>query len=291
LKEHKAPLFITAAALLSVAALFVNLKLYGEPAVVILYATGSVYYALHVFMRGLSPVRIDSVNTGETGIALSVMILLRYFTSAGAAGIFLMTAIALVLFNLCADFILPRRGGERFFLGLFVNAISAFIILFLIAAGSPSACGIIIGSLTGFLAGAGTGFYAAGLLYICFLAISSALMILRPEISLLYHGRKYHALSGLPYRPSLLIITLINSLVFSAVMMCAGIFAGAALFQQGRQEGWDRVSLIFVSILHTQLLASASALSGAPVAITAALSLSLAMAVLSQGARRRALHD
>jgi uncharacterized membrane protein HdeD (DUF308 family) len=104
-------------------------------------------------------------------------------------------------------------------------------------------------------------------------------------------NRKYHALSGLPYRPSLLIITLINSLVFSAVMMCAGIFAGAALFQQGRQEGWDRVSLIFVSILHTQLLASASALSGAPVAITAALSLSLAMAVLSQGARRRALHD
>jgi hypothetical protein len=291
LKEQKAFLFITAAAMLSVAALFMNLKLYSEPATVILYATGSVYYAIYVYMRGLSPVRLDSMNTGETGVALSVMILLRYFTAFNAAGIFFMTATALTLFSLCADFILPRRGGERFFLGLFINAISAFIILFLFTAGSPSAGGIIIGSLTGFFAGSDYAFYAAGLLYFCFLAISSALMILRPEISLLYHGRKYYALSGMPYRPSLLMVSFINSLMFSAVMMCAGIFAGACLFQQEKQGGWGRGALIFISILHTQILASVSALSGSYVAITAALFLSLAAAAISHRENRMAFHD
>jgi hypothetical protein len=70
LKEHKAPLLITAAALFSVAALFVNLKLYRDPAGVIFYATGSLYYAIHVYFRGFSPLRLESLNTGETGVAI-----------------------------------------------------------------------------------------------------------------------------------------------------------------------------------------------------------------------------
>jgi hypothetical protein len=143
--------------------------------------------------------------------------------------------------------------------------------LFLLSAGSGAAGGIIIRFPHGFLSLSDSGFYAAGLLYLCFLILSSALMLLKPEISLLYHGKRYYSLSDLPYRPSLFAVSFINSFLLCAVIMCAGIFTGAGLLLMGKRTEGDRIALISIAILYTQILASVNALVGPYAAIAVAL--------------------
>jgi hypothetical protein len=176
-----------------------------------------------------------------------------------------------MLFNLAADAVFSKETRADFSFGLTLNIIfaAAFIIFW---NGDARA-------LSGFIKYGGFLPQKTILLFALFILIVAAYRFLKPEIRLLPQGKIIFASSGLSYLAFSAALYFAQALVFTAFVLCAGIFAlpALAVLCSWKFSGF-KWGILFPALLYAELSLFVLSKTYHPAVFAAAFALHLAAA-------------
>ncbi len=246
-------------ALMSSACLFfiaVNIKMNVNPANLILYAAGSLFYFLYIKFNDTGfRHKCDYIQSGE---GISSILIILFFSNLMPGSIFMVTLLSyccILLLEFIYFVLFKIKSGDSAMNGILVNIIAIILFYFLSLKGLLTGIHEPVSPVFGFYQGFRPD--NPDLLMVSVPAAVILILIFRmkSDLRLFSHGNEYFTLSRFTYGWMNILITASRSLSLTLALLFSGLTGGAGAYYDTRAAGRFSDTGVFLFIMtYTQFI-------------------------------------